>query len=140
VADVDWTFYIKPEGDQLLCSPADETPAPPSDAKADQLEIARAMDAIREATTLRPKSVRTAWAGLRTFAPDRNFVVGPDPDQPTFIWFVGQGGYGLQAAPAAARVGAELVRTGTVPTDVTARGLDIRRLSPSRPELSQPIT
>ncbi|MGB6070100.1 MAG: FAD-dependent oxidoreductase, partial [Rhodococcus sp. (in: high G+C Gram-positive bacteria)] len=66
LSDIDETFYIKPEGAQLLCSPADETPTEPSDARPDELEIARAFDDIAEATTLTARHVRSSWAGLRS--------------------------------------------------------------------------
>ena len=131
--DVDQSFYVKPEGAQFLCSPADETPCPPSDAKADELEIARAIDEINSATSLGVRSVSTSWAGLRSFVPDRNFVVGPDPTVPAFHWFAGQGGYGIQTAPASATVGAALVRGESVPQDLLDRGLDIAKLAPGRP-------
>ncbi|WP_197687661.1 MULTISPECIES: FAD-binding oxidoreductase [unclassified Nocardioides] len=134
--DIDQSFYVKPEGAQFLCSPADETPCPPMDAKADELEIARAIDEINAATTLNARSVTTSWAGLRSFVPDRNFVVGPDSDVPGFHWFLGQGGYGIQTAPAAARVGAALVRGEELPADLVERGLDAAKLAPHRPGMS----
>lgn len=134
--DIDQSFYIKPEGEQFLCSPADETPTPPSDVSADMLEIARAIDEINAATTLNAKSVSSSWGGLRSFVPDRNFVVGPDADLPGFFWFVGQGGYGIQTSPASAMVGAALVRGEDIPADLSARGLDVAKLAPNRPGIS----
>src|SRR5581483_5922456 len=76
IDEIDEAFYVKPEGGQLLCSPSDETPQEPGDARADEIEIARAIDAISEMTTLDVRHVRARWAGLRTFAPDRTPVVG----------------------------------------------------------------
>jgi len=134
--DIDQSFYVKPEGAQFLCSPADETPCPPSDAKADELEIARAIDEINASTTINARSVTTAWAGLRSFVPDRNFVVGPDPELPGFHWFIGQGGYGIQTAPAAAMAGAALVRGEELPADLVSRGLEAAKLAPNRPGIS----
>ena len=131
-SDVDESFYVNPEGAQFLCSPADETPCPPSDAKADELEIARAIDSINAATTIGVRSIASSWAGLRTFAPDRNFVVGEDPQAAGFFWLAGQGGYGIQTAPAAARLAAALVLGQAVPPDLVARGLDVTRLAPRR--------
>lgn len=134
--DIDQSFYVKPEGEQFLCSPADETPQLPSDAKPDELEIARALDEINAATTLNARSVSSSWAGLRSFVPDRNFVVGFDPEVDGFFWFVGQGGYGIQTAPASARNGAALVRGEGVPDDLVARGLDAAKLAPHRSGMS----
>jgi D-arginine dehydrogenase len=131
-SDVDEAFYVNPEGAQFLCSPADETPCPPSDAKPDELEIARAIEAINSATTLGVRGIRSSWAGLRTFAPDRNLVVGEDPGASGFFWQAGQGGYGIQTAPSAARLGAALVLGQPVPNDLIARGLDATRLAPGR--------
>lgn len=134
--DIDQSFYVKPEGAQFLCSPADETPCPPMDAKADELEIARAIEEINAATTLQARSVTTSWAGLRSFVPDRNFVVGPDPEVPGFNWFLGQGGYGIQTAPASAMAGAALVRGEDLPQDLIDRGLDPAKIAPHRPAMS----
>lgn len=123
-ADVAGTFYVKPEGDsQYLCSPADETPSPPCDAKVDELDVAIAIERIREATLLEARHVRSSWAGLRTFTADRSPVAGYDPDADGFFWLVGQGGYGIQTAPALARVAAALVRHDPLPDDVTILGL-----------------
>lgn len=131
-SDVDEAFYVNPEGSQFLCSPADETPWPPSDAKPDELEIARAIEAINASTTMGIRSVRSAWAGLRTFAPDRGFVLGMDPEADGFFWLAGQGGYGIQTAPATARLAAALVLDQSPPTDLVARGLNADELLPRR--------
>jgi D-arginine dehydrogenase len=109
VSDVAEGFYFRPEGTGVLLSPADETPMGPCDARADDLDVALAVERVNAATTLALRSVRTAWAGLRTFAPDRNPVVGPDPAEPSFVWLAGQGGYGIQTAPALARLAAGLM-------------------------------
>ena len=130
--DAEESFYVKPEGEQFLCSPADQTSCEPGDAKPDPLEIARALDEIRAVTTLAARSVRTSWAGLRTFAPDEEFVVGFDPAAHGFFWLAGQGGYGIQTAPAAARLAASLIRSETPPEDLLRLGLDSARLSPQR--------
>ncbi|MDJ0392846.1 FAD-binding oxidoreductase [Rhodococcus sp. G-MC3] len=139
LSDIDESFYIKPEGHQMLCSPADETPMPPGDAKPDELEIARALDAILETTYLTTRHVRSSWAGLRSFVPDRTPVVGFDPRVDGFFWCAGQGGYGIQTCAALARVGAALVRDAEVPTDVVDRGLDIADLAPGRDAAAPPV-
>jgi D-arginine dehydrogenase len=131
-SEVDQSFYVNPEGAQFLCSPADETPCPPCDAKPDQLEIARAIDAINSATTIGARSVTASWAGLRSFVPDHQFVVGEESEAPGFHWLAGQGGYGIQTAPAAARLAAALVLGQPVPPDLVERGLDVTRLAPRR--------
>ncbi len=109
VADVSETFYFKPESGRLLVSPADATPAPPGDARPDDLDVAVGAQRIQEATTLEVRRVHHAWAGLRTGAPGDVPVIGQAPDAPGFFWLAGLGGYGVQIAPAAGRALAEAV-------------------------------
>lgn len=130
--DVDESFYVKPEGDQMLCSPADRTPSDPVDARADTTEIARSLDEIRDMTTIPARSVRASWAGLRTFSPDENLIVGADPETAGFFWLAGQGGYGVQTAPALARYAAASIFGEETPADVLALGLATDRISPER--------
>jgi D-arginine dehydrogenase len=131
-ASVDEAFYFRPEGPNLLLSPADETPSAPCDARPEEADVARALERVNAATLLGLRSVHTAWAGLRTFAPDRNPVVGYDPDADGVFWLAGQGGYGIQTAPALARLAAALVRHEPLPADLAAAGVDPARLGPSR--------
>jgi D-arginine dehydrogenase len=132
VADVDDNFYFKPEGPQLLCSLADETPSEPCDAQPEEADVALAIERINEATTLGLRHVRRAWAGLRSFVADRTPVVGMDTDVPGFFWLAGQGGYGIQTAPAMARATASLVLESRLPDDLAALGVTEAHLSPAR--------
>jgi len=118
VADVADTFYFRPESGHLLISPADETPSEPCDAKPDDQDVAIALERVNAATTLNLRSVHTAWAGLRSFVADREPVVGSWPDHPGFVFFAGQGGYGIQMAPALARTGADIVLGRTPPSPI----------------------
>lgn len=130
--DPDNPFYFKADSGQYLCSPADATPTAPRDAKHDELEIARAIDAINEATTMGIRGIRTPWGGLRTFAPDGSPVIGFDPEVDGFFWYAGQGGYGIQMGPAAARLGAALLLGQDVPEDIAATGFDTAAVRPGR--------
>ncbi|MGB3441661.1 MAG: FAD-dependent oxidoreductase [Actinophytocola sp.] len=122
VADAADRFYFRPESGGLLVSPADETPSEPCDARPDDLDVALAIERINAATTLGLRSVHTAWAGLRSFVADREPVVGAWPDHPGFVFFAGQGGYGIQMAPALARMGADIVLGRTqAPTIMSPR-------------------
>jgi D-arginine dehydrogenase len=132
LSDADLSWYLKPDGPQFLCSPADETPSAPLDAKPEELDVAVAIDRINAVTTLDIRSVRSSWAGLRTFVPDRSMVLGPDTDQPTFIWCVGQGGNGIQTAPAAGRLLTELSLDGAPGPDFDRHGLDLDGLTVAR--------
>ena len=103
------SWYAKPDAGQLIVSPAEEDPAEPHDAWADDMVLAEGL-ARYEAMVTEPVTRVTAnWAGLRTFAPDRALVLGLSPHDPSFVWSAGQGGYGFQTAPAASRLVADLV-------------------------------
>lgn len=132
VIDVDERFYFKPEGPHLLASPADETPMPPHDVKHTELDVATAIERIGAVTTTEIRHVRSAWAGLRTFTPDRLPVNGWDPDVPGFYWLVGQGGYGIKTSPAMARFAAGLIGGEGVPADLIGAAVEEATLSPAR--------
>ncbi len=132
VADVAERFYFKPESGRLLISPADETPMPPSDVQPDEIDIALAAERIAAATRIAFRSVQRKWAGLRTFAPDKTLVIGPDPAAPGFVWAAGQGGYGIQTAPAAGRAAAALATGAPLPEELQALGLTAAALLPDR--------
>jgi len=122
VQDLAEGWYFKPEGDALLCSLADEVLVEPGDARPRDEDVALALERINEVTTLGLRHVRTAWAGLRTFAPDRVPVVGVDPDAPGFVWVVGLGGFGIMAAPAIGELAAASALGTQVPPALAALG------------------
>lgn len=107
--DVEEQFYFKPDAGLLLVSPADETPSIACDAQPEELDLALAMDRLERATSLAINRIEHKWAGLRTFAPDGEFVVGFDPRVDGFFWMAGQGGYGVQSAPGLAKLAGSLV-------------------------------
>jgi D-arginine dehydrogenase len=129
VLDIDEEFYMKPDAGLLLVSPADETPSPPCDVQPEEWDVAVAIDRVEQATTLSLTRLRKRWAGLRSFAPDRSPVIGFDPAREGFFWLAGQGGYGIQTAPAAARLAACLLRNDR-PDGITAPL--VAQLSPQR--------
>jgi D-arginine dehydrogenase len=129
VIDIDESFYLKPDAGLLLISPADETPVPPCDVQPEEFDVAVAVDRVEQATTLNITRIRRRWAGLRSFAPDRSPVIGFDGVLPGFFWLAGQGGYGIQTAPAAARLAASLLR-GDAKAEFDAAL--IAQLSPTR--------
>ena len=114
IIDVDEEFYFKPDAGKLLLSPADETPCIACDAQADELDIAIAVDRFEKAASMRVSRIEHKWAGLRTFAPDNEFVTGFDPRANGFFWLAGQGGYGVQSAPGLAKLASALI-TGASP-------------------------
>ena len=132
MVNVEEEFYFKPDAGALLLSPADETPSPPCDAQPEELDVAQAVDRFETATGLEVSRVNHRWAGLRTFAPDKTFVVGFDPRTEGFFWLAGQGGYGVQTSPGMARLAASLI-TGSSPLEQAGIGENlVNQLSPAR--------
>jgi len=123
VIDAAETFYFKPEAGLLLVSPANADPVPAQDVQPEELDVAIAVDRLETATTLQIRQVRRKWAGLRSFVADKTPVVGFAPDAPGFFWLAGQGGYGIQTAPAMGELAAALVRGLGVPPAMAALGV-----------------
>lgn len=121
------TWYAKPDAGKLLVSPCEADPVVPQDAYADDMVLAEGLARYEEMVTEPVTRVETNWAGLRSFAPDGTLVLGPDPDEPTFIWSAGQGGYGFQTAPAASKLVVDLA-VGAVPE------LDSETIAALKPE------
>ena len=125
------TWYAKPDAGALIISPADEDPVEPHDAWADDMVLAEGLERYQNMVAIPLTKPISTWAGLRSFAPDRTLVLGPDPDQPDFIWCAGQGGYGFQTSPAASQLVADLTfgRPSPLP-DETVAALRPDRLRP----------
>jgi D-arginine dehydrogenase len=136
VIDCEELFYFKPEADIVLGSPADETDSPPCDAQPEEFDIARVVERIEAATTLRIRRLAHKWAGLRSFVTDRTPVVGHDPEIKGFVWLAGQGGYGIMTSPAMSRAAATLATGNAWPQDIAAHGIHAEDLSPGRPSLA----
>ncbi|MDQ7079512.1 MAG: FAD-dependent oxidoreductase [Paracoccaceae bacterium] len=130
--DVDEKFYLKPESGRLLISPADETPTPPCDVQPEELDIAICVDKIERAFDLSVRRVENSWAGLRSFVGDKVPVVGFSARAEGFFWLAGQGGYGIQTAPAMARLAAALAQGKQPPADIIDEGLDMAAMSSAR--------
>ncbi len=130
VLDIAGRFYFKPESGRLWLSPHDEEPSPPCDAAPEELAVAEAIDRFEKVVDWRVAAVERKWAGLRSFAPDRLPVYGYDPAVEGLFWFAGQGGFGIQTAPAAARLAAQLVLDA--PRDAMTEPLDAALYSPDR--------
>ncbi len=132
VMDISETFYMKPDAGMLLVSPANEDPVGPQDVQPEELDVAIAVDRMETVTHLQIRQVRRKWAGLRSFAPDRTPVVGFAADVPGFFWLAGQGGYGIQTAPAMGELSAALIQGLPVPTAMVAFGVTQAALAPDR--------
>ena len=107
VDGADSSFYFKGEGDNSVwLSPHDEIPSEPCDAAPEEIDVATAIDRFEQVVDWPVERVERSWAGLRSFAPDRLPVYGFDAREPKFFWCVGQGGFGIQTSPAAAKLAA----------------------------------
>ena len=126
VLDLNERFYFKPESGRLWLSPHDETPSAPCDAAPEEFDVATAIARFETVVDWQVDRVEHRWAGLRAFAPDRLPVYGFDPRVVGLFWFAGQGGFGIQTAPAAADLAARLIG-GDAPGDI-----DPGRYAPDR--------
>lgn len=119
VTDSHDSFYFKGEGDNSVwVCPLDETLVDPCDAAPEELDVAIAIDRFERAVDWPVEAVERKWAGLRTFAPDRGMKFGFDSDADGFFWCVGQGGMGIQTAPAASLLCASLIRGEPLPAEL----------------------
>ncbi len=124
LGDADHTWYVRPEArSKLMVSPADETDDTPHDVQPDELDVAIAIDRMQQALDIPVKRIEHSWAGLRSFTPDRSLAIG-GCEQPGFFWMCGQGGYGIQTAPAAGALVAALVN-GSDPGAELARAVPL---------------
>ena len=118
VDDAAGSFYFKGESDgSIWLSPHDEIETDPCDAAPEEIDIAIAIDRFEGAVDWPVERVERSWAGLRSFAPDRLPVYGFDSRARGFFWCAGQGGFGIQTAPAAAKLAASVL-LGEAPGDM----------------------
>ncbi|WP_293943279.1 FAD-dependent oxidoreductase [Sphingomonas sp.] len=131
VIDAGGSFYFKGEGERSVwISPHDEIASGPCDAQPEEIDIAVAIDRFERAVDWPVEAVERSWAGLRSFAPDRLPVFGFDIAVPGFFWFAGQGGFGIQTAPAAAKLAAAVL-LAEAPDPMVAK-IDPAAYSPAR--------
>ena len=130
VIDINGGFYFKSDNGRLWLSPHDEIPTTACDAAPEEIDVAIAIDRFQSATDWKIEAVERKWAGLRSFSPDRLPVYGPDPECEGFVWFAGQGGFGIQTSPAAARLGAQIALG--LERDAMTRAIDATVYSPAR--------
>jgi D-arginine dehydrogenase len=131
VLDAAGSFYFKGEADRSVwVSPHDEIATDPCDAQPEEIDIAVAIDRFERAVDWPVERVERSWAGLRSFAPDRLPIYGFDRADRDFFWFAGQGGFGIQTAPAAAKLAAALL-TGEALDQMVAH-IDPKPYAPTR--------
>ncbi|MCZ2104410.1 MAG: FAD-binding oxidoreductase [Comamonadaceae bacterium] len=128
-------WYFKPDAGQLLGSPANADPVAPHDVVPEELDVATAIAHIEAVSTLAIRRPTRAWAGLRSFVADGEFVIGADGALPDFFWLAAQGGYGIQSAPGYALLARNLLLGEAIDARLRAEGVDdamVGRLSPRR--------
>ncbi|MDO8773300.1 MAG: FAD-dependent oxidoreductase [Burkholderiaceae bacterium] len=132
VGGVDGSWYFKPEAGLLLGSSANADLAHPGNVQPEEIDVATGIFRIEEMTTLSIRRPERTWAGLRSFVPDGGLVAGFDEYAPGFFWVAGQGGYGIQTAPAMGEACAALARSKPLPQRHLDCGLTEAMLSPAR--------
>ena len=132
VAGLDDSYYFKPDAGQLLGSPGNADPTYAHDVQPETLDIALGIHAIQEATTLQITRPTSTWAGLRSFVPDGELVIGWDTTVPGFFWLAGQGGYGIQSAAGASALADALIRQVALPAALVQAGVAPEKMRPGR--------
>jgi D-arginine dehydrogenase len=132
VVGVDESYYFKPDAGQLLGSPANADPTVPHDVVPEELDIAMGIHQIESVSTLTIRRPASTWAGLRSFVPDGEMVIGQDDACPGFFWLAAQGGYGIQSAAGASALADALLRQAPLPDELRQQGVEAHALSPAR--------
>ena len=132
VIDIDEQFYLKPYGNKLLISPANEDPVQPCDVQPDEMDIAICVDRIQRAFDIEINRIEHSWAGLRSFVADKCPVVGFSNKVDDFYWLAGQGGYGIQSSPALGMLAASEILGSAIPDPILESGLVLGSIRPGR--------
>jgi D-arginine dehydrogenase len=132
VVGVDESYYFKPDAGQFLGSPANADATVPHDVVPEELDIAMGIHQIESVSTLTIRRPASTWAGLRSFVPDGEMVIGQDDACPGFFWLAAQGGYGIQSAAGASALADALLQQAALPDELLRQGVDARALSPAR--------
>ena len=130
--------YLKCQNGQLTASLGEASPVTAQDIRPDEIDLARLIDWLEQHTHVEVPRKPASWAGLRSFVPDEQPVVGFDPVHSRFMWLAAQGGYGIMMASVLGRACAALALDGELPEDVRAAGVAASQLSPVRAALGSP--
>ncbi|HEY3175246.1 MAG TPA: FAD-dependent oxidoreductase [Candidatus Polarisedimenticolia bacterium] len=131
VWDLERQTYFRPDAPRLMLCMCDEEPHPPSPPEVVAQARTRMEESIRVSfPALTNVTIEDQRACLRTFAPDRRYVIGPDPRMPGFFWVAGLGGSGVVAGAAIGEMAADLLldRDAGGPGPGRARDFDPSRL------------
>ena len=131
VWDLEEDLYFRADAGRLMLCCCDEEPHP---AGAPEVSPAVATLLAQKIGMTFPAlaafRVDQQRACLRTFAPDRRYVVGADPRLKGFFWVAGLGGSGALAGPAIGELAADLMleREPATCSAASARAFDPARL------------
>ncbi|MCA9320115.1 MAG: FAD-binding oxidoreductase [Planctomycetes bacterium] len=110
VWDVQHDWYLRPESGGLLLCAGDEDEVPPGIPDLNPGIAGLLHDKLsRHLPGLADLPIARQWCGLRTFAPDRNFVIGPDPELAGYFWVAGLGGHGVTTSAAVGELAAKAI-------------------------------
>lgn len=107
----DRPIYVRPEsGGLLMCACEEQTCPLPARGKQPEIDpsiLDGLLSSLEEvAPSFQDYPITRLWSGLRTFAPDRRFVIGPDPINPRLFWVAGLGGHGMTSGLAVGELAA----------------------------------
>lgn len=101
VWNINHEAYLRIDGDRVLASACDHEKDRPGDARAVEEQLESMESVVRSGFPVTSGwDFDDHWAGHRTFAPDRRFVLGPDPKVDGFFWAAALGGHGVTASAA----------------------------------------
>ncbi len=111
---VDRPFYARRESGGTLLCPCDEGEVPLPSQGLQPATDAGALESLAATTAelapqLEDAPLVRAWSGLRTFSPDRRFVIGFDPINPRLFWVAALGGHGMTTGLAVGDLAAKLL-------------------------------
>lgn len=132
VVGIDESYYFKPDAGQLLGSPANTDPMPPHDVVPEEIDVATGIWHIEQATTMTIVRPSHTWAGLRSFVPDGDLVIGWDNRVEGFFWLAAQGGYGIQSAAGASSLAASLLLGRPLEEALVREGIEALTLGVGR--------
>ncbi|HUU84804.1 MAG TPA: FAD-dependent oxidoreductase [Phycisphaerae bacterium] len=111
-------LYFRPESGGLLLCACDESPAEPGRYDEDPAVRDSLDGLVRE---LQPRlgelRIMRSWAGHRTFADDRRFVIGHDPRDRRIFHVAALGGQGVSTSAAVGPLAANLLLHPDTPQD-----------------------
>ncbi len=140
VVEPDFLYFQNFGRGQLMMSPADQTPSQACDAQPDEIDIAVTIARFEQCTDLKVRRIDHSWAGLRTFSPDLDPVIGWEPNEDGFFWLTGQGGYGVFTSPGIGQYAAAIITNSSLSELFKLSPYNFDLLSPRRFRLNDSST